>query len=520
MTSSTFQQAFRHHQAGRLQQAEAGYREVLAVEPAHTDSLHLLGVIALQIGQFSLAVEVIGKAIALQPFVADFHNNLGLALTGLDRLKEAERSYREAIRLKPDYPEARNNLGNALKDLGRIEDAERAYLAALRLKPDYAAAHNNLGTIHAARGRLEEAAACYRAALRLDPNYPEAYHNLANAVRGLGHWDETGIYCREALRLDPNYAEAHYNLGWWLLLTGQFEEGWREFEWRGRLKARHAPRRFTQPLWNGEDLGDRVLLLHAEQGAGDTFQFCRYVPLAAARGRVVLEAPRPLLRLLTGLPGIEHIVAAGDALPPFDLQCPLLSLPRAFGTTLDTVPAEVPYLKAEPDQVAAWQARLVGLDGLRVGLVWAGNPEQADDDRRSIAFDRFSDLAGVPGVVFVSLQKGDAAALAHARSIGMSVTDWTEELGDYADTAALIETLDLVISVDTGVAHLAGALGKPVWLLNRFDPYFVWLLNREDSPWYPTLRQFRQPVPGDWDSVVARVRTELERLCSPQKRLD
>jgi tetratricopeptide (TPR) repeat protein len=507
-TAKIFARAIEHHRAGRLHQAEADYRRVLDTDPEHADSLHLLGIIASRLGRSDIAVALIGNAIRIQPFAADYHNNLGLALSALDRLKEAEASYREALRLDPDFAEARNNLGNALKDMRRLDDAERCYRAALRLRPGYAAAHNNLGTILAARDRLDEAEACYRTALGLEPDYPEACNNLANAVRGLGRHAEAEGLCRRALELDPAYAEAHYNLSWVLLLTGQFEEGWREFEWRWRLKSPRPARHPTAPLWTGEPLGDRVLLLHAEQGAGDTFMFCRYVRLAAARGRIVLEVPRPLVRLLSGLPGPESIAAAGEALPPFDLHCPLLSLPLAFGTTLATIPAELPCLSADPALAESWRRRLAALEGLRVGLVWAGNPDQADDGRRSIDPARLAAFADLPGIAFVSLQKGGAAPS------GLAIADWTAELGDYADTAALIDGLDLVIGVDTGVIHLAAALGKPVWLLNRFDPYFAWLVGRDDSPWYPGLRQFRQQSPGDWVGVLASARAALVELAA------
>ncbi len=507
-----FARATEHHRAGRLKEAEAEYRRVLAAEPGHADSLHFLGLIAAQLGHSDIAIELIGNAIRIQPFMPDYHNNLGLALSAADRLEEAAQRFRDAIRLQPDLAEARNNLGNALKDLGRHDEAERAYRASLRLKPDFAAAHNNLGVVLAAAERLEEAEACYRRALALDPNYPEAFNNLANAVRGLGRHDEAEACCRRALALDPAYAEAHYNLSWVLLLTGQYEEGWREFEWRWRLKSKHAPRRFDRPLWTGEALDGRTLLLHAEQGAGDSFMFCRYVPMAAALGPVVLEAPKPMVRLFEQLRGPVAVVTAGEVPPPFDLHCPLLSLPLAFGTTLASIPAETPYLEPDPASAEAWRQRLSALSGRRVGLVWAGNPDQPDDRRRSIATEALAPLGMVAGISFVSLQKG-------ARSLppGLDIVDWTAELGDYADTAALIAGLDLVIAVDTGVAHLAAALGKPVWLMNRFDPYFAWLTERTDSPWYPDLRQFRQRRPGDWAGVIADLSIALEGLVTSER---
>jgi len=303
-----------------------------------------------------------------------------------------------------------------------------------------------------------------------------------------------------------------------LLRNQQFEEGWKEFEWR--LQTKRMIRRlgrFSAPLWNGEPIGDSIILLHADEGLGDTLQFCRYVPQIAASARTVLEVQPPLVRLLSRLLGPIEIIARGDPLPAFDLHCPLMSLPRAVRTTLDTIPATSPYLEADPADVAHWRERLAGLARLRVGLCWAGGRSRylsqiATDRRRSITLDTLAPLGEISGVQFISLQKGPPAAEAARPPHGMELHDFTEDLHDFADTAALKDSLDLVISVDTSIAHLAGALGKPVWLLNRFDTCFRWLQNRDDSPWYPSLRQFRQPAPGDWRSVISRTRGALQRL--------
>jgi Flp pilus assembly protein TadD len=441
-----FQRALVDHQAGRLLQAEAAYRQILAIDPAH----------------------------------AEAHSNLGNALYALGRQAEAEASYREALRLRPDFPEAHFNLGVALNALGRPAEAEVSYREALRLRPNLPEAQNGRGIALDALGRRAEAEASYREALRLRPDFPEAHNNLGVA----------------------------------LLLTGRFEEGWREYEWRWKTKPfSSSARYFLAPLWRGEAIGDRTILLHAEQGLGDTLQFCRYVPLMVCGAGITLEVQPPLVRLLSRLPGVRRVIARGDRLPPFDLHCPLMSLPLAFGTTLDTIPAATPYLSADPALAANWKERLVGLDGLRIGLVWAGGQRFTyDDRRRSIALKALAALGQVSGVSFVSLQKDEAAAEAAEPPHGLMLHDFTSELHDFEDTAALIVNLDLVISVDTSVAHLAGALGKPVWLLKRFDTDWRWLLNRNDSPWYPTLRQFRQPRPGDWNSAICAVRDALQRL--------
>jgi Flp pilus assembly protein TadD len=445
--TAIFQDGLEHHQAGRFQQAEAAYRQVLAIDPNDADALHVLGVLGHQFHHHEPALDYISQAIRLQPDRAHYHSNAALPLRALGRLAEAEAACRTALRLNPDYPEAQNNLGMVLRASGRIEEAEFRYREAIRLKP----------------------------------TYPDALNNLAHLC----------------------------------LLTGRLEEGWRLYEWRAQSHG--AGRRdFAQPLWDGAALGDRVLLLHAEQGLGDTLQFCRYVPMLARRAKLVFEVQPPLVRLLSGLPGIgmTRIVAAGETLPHFDVHCPLLSVPRRVGTDLTTIPAEIPYLAADPLRSASWRERLAGFDGPLVGLVWAGRarPATAAIDRsRSMTLEQFSPLAGIGGVNFLSLQKGEPAAQALSPPGGMVLHDFTGELTDFADTAALIDALDLVISVDTSVAHLAGALGKPVWLLNRFDTCWRWLEGRDDSPWYPTLRQFRQKAPGDWAGVMAEVKDALVR---------
>jgi len=587
--AEVFQRGLADHQAGRLQEAETAYRQVLAVQPAHAGALHLLGLIAHHAGRFDAAETLIRKAIAedggqasyrsnlgvvlgelgrlaqaeeslraalrLEADYADAHYNLGVVLDQANRPAEAEASYRQALRLRPNHPGALNNLGHVLEKLDRPGEAEPHLRAALRLRPDYPDAHNNLGIILAALGRASDAEASFREALRLRPDFADAWGNLSAMLEGAGRASEAEASCREALRLKPDssgvlnnlgialaalgrpaeaqesyraclalapdFANAHVNLSYALLLDGQFTEGWREHEWRWRGKHLSAGvRGFSAPLWAGEPIGDRVLLLHAEQGLGDTLQFCRYVPALAASALVVLEAQAPLTRLLSSLPGDARIIARGEPLPAFDLQCPLMSLPWALGTTLDTVPATIPYLTADPVSASRWHQRLASLPGLRVGLAWAGGqrlkwPELAAvDARRSIALETLTPLAGTPGVSFVSLQKGDPASQALSAPPELKLHDFTDELEDFANTAALVDGLDLVISVDTSVVHLAGAMGKPVWLLNRYDTCWRWMLNRDDSPWYPTLRQFRQPSPGDWESVIRRVRDSLLALAA------
>lgn len=451
-------------------------------------------------------------------------NDRGRALSRRGRYEEALACYDQALALRPDTPEVLSNRGNALRHLGRLDEAEASYRQALRLKPDFANAHSNFGKLLLEQGRYDEAEARLQRVVLLQPEAAGGYHDLGHLYYRLGRAAESQESFRAALLRQPDNPALHTNLSHALLLAGRLEEGWKEFEWRLREAGLAAHnRRFAVPCWDGSPIGERVMLLHAEQGLGDTLQFCRYVPRIAAGAKTILEVQRPLERLLSRLPGIIRIVSYGDPLPPHDLHCSLLSLPHVLGTTLDNIPRTTPYLAADPTDAARWRAKLAGLRGLRVGLCWAGgkspnNPGQvATDARRSISLATLAPLAGMAGVCFVSLQLGAPAAEASRPPDGFTLYDFTAGIRDFADTAALIAGLDLVISVDTAVAHLAGALDKPVWLLNRFDTCFRWLQDRDDSPWYPRLRQFRQPAPGDWRSVIAVVGAALNCLTARQR---
>ena len=382
---------------------------------------------------------------------------------------------------------------------------------ALRPAADAAELHHGMGAGLAALGRLEDAIACHRRALALRPDFPEAHNSLGTALRDAGRPEEALACFRRAVALRPDYPLAHVNLAMALLARGEFAAGWQEYEWRWRLHATDRPRSFPAPQWRGEPAQGRRLLLHSEQGLGDTLQFCRYAPLAAARGfRVRLQVQHSLVRLLRSLPGVEQVVGTNDPAPEHDLHCPLLSLPLAFGTTPGTIPSAPAYLQADPAQQAQWQARLAGVEGLRVGLAWAGNPRLAADRRRSIPPEHLAALAGVPGLRLFSVQKGGPAMPA-----SLPLIDCMAEMADFADTAALVGNLDLVVSVDTAVAHLAAALGKPVRLLDRFDCCWRWPAGQGGSAWYPTLRVFRQPRPGDWAAVIAQLAQDLATAGNP-----
>jgi Tfp pilus assembly protein PilF len=473
-----FDQALRLHQAEHLQEAEQLYRQILAEQPEHSGAIHFLGMIAHQMGRNDVALDLIRRSIALSPNVPMGHNNLGNILKEIGQLDEAVAAFRKAIALKGDSAEVHNNLGDVLRDIGQLDDA---------------------------------IAAC-RQAIALSPGYAEAYANLANALSDQGRLDDAIAAYRQALVRNPAIPEIHKNLSLALLRRGDFPEGWEEYEWRWKCgDFRSSTRDFVQPRWDGGTLEGRVILLHAEQGFGDAIQFIRYVPLVIQRGaKVIIECPAALQRLFQGSGDEYEIVARGQPLPAFDCHCPLLSLPRAFQTVLVNIPRAVPYLRADPENAQRWQRRLAdSLAAARVGLVWAGNSADRDDRNRSMNLARLAPLGKIPAVRFFSLQKGDAAAEAKTPQPGLELVDWTNELTDFADTAAFVANLDLVISVDTAVAHLCGALRKPIWTLLPFSSDWRWLSEREDSPWYPSMRLFRQGTWGDWDSVISRVTSAL-----------
>jgi Flp pilus assembly protein TadD len=508
-----FRQAIAYHDAGQLDEAERLLNRVIAVTPGHSDSLHLLGIIAHRRGHQDAAADLISRAIKLRSSVPFYHANLGIVLRTQGRLEDAVKCFRKAIKLKPDFVEMLYELGVALCTLGHNDDAAKQFRKVLLQHPDHPGAYENLAIASRNLGRMEEARVAFDRAANLSPGRADLVYYSGAVRMSLGHRMEAEVLYRRAVALQPDYPDARHSLATALLLTGRLAEGWPEFEWRRRLRGKH-PRSFVQPRWRGEDLSGRTLLLHAEQGIGDTIQFCRYACLFGLTTRLILEVPHPLVRLLSSLAGACLIVGEGETLPPFDFHCPLLSLPELFGTTLETIPAGIPYLHSSAEATASWRSRLANLPRPWIGLVWSGNPDYYHDAARSLRLDDLAPLLHVPGITFVSVQKGAASAQRHG-SAGQMVHDWTDELADFADTAALVDALDLIISVDTAVAHLAGALGRPVWLLNRFDPDWRWLLDRDDSPWYPSLRQFRQKQPGDWGAVLFDV---IAQLSAQQQR--
>jgi Flp pilus assembly protein TadD len=450
------------------------------------------------------------RALELQPIFFEAVFNLAVLLQEMGQGEEAIACYQQALHLKPDYAPAWGNLGAALRDAGRNRDAINCYRQALRCRPGAPDVLNNLGNALRAQDEPIAAIACFRAALRRSPANAGIQANLGSVLREVGRLDEAVETLERAIQLQPDYAEAHWDLAFARLLQGDFTSGFAEYEWRWR-RTDFPPRHFTAPLWRGENLAGRTLLVHAEQGAGDAIQFVRFASLVAELGaRVVLECPRALVALFESVEGVQRVIARGDPLPEFDWHVPLMSLAHRLGSILNSLAARVPYLRPPPDRrVPLPPTRGNHPAALRIGLVWRRHPQHRNDGRRSIPLTALEPLFTATDVAFYSLQVAPTADFSGEAGHQNSLINLENLIHDFSDTAALIEQLDLVIAVDTSVAHLAGALACPVWVLLPFAPDWRWLLDRDDSPWYPTMRLFRQPMPGDWTSVVQSVRAAL-----------
>jgi tetratricopeptide (TPR) repeat protein len=675
--------AVQHHQAGRLREAEGIYRQILNAEPNSAHALHLLGVLASQMGQGEASLNYIRRAITLNPTAAQYHASLGAALATLGRTQEAIDIYNRALVLQPDLLDAHVNLGAALMKMGKFELAVESLQSAIKIGPenfklldslgsalsqaghqeqavevlrkaltlrsDFAPTHLTLGNALMKLNRATEAIAEYRAALATRPEYPEAMRNLSGLLsqtgfvdeaidlarrsislqpesshawcnlgsalhrqnrydeaadalsraiaidprfphayselgevllkmkspakaidafnqslaiepsailhyriaiallaqdkreeaiaaclkaeslgfssqnlfntlgtihHQLGQIDKAIEYFRKALAIQPDYPLAQWNLGVLQLLKGDFREGWIGYDARWKANNISLPARYSlERIWNGGDLKGRRILIDCEQGFGDCIQFIRFIPLIAQRGgKPILTAYPELRRLIRTVPCLEEIVCPPEEIPPFDLQCPLAGLPRLFETTLQNIPTNVPYLFADPVMAERWRTRVPQDGRVKIGLAWSSKPESRDHATHSPGLSQLAPLGTVSGTWFCSLQKGPAAADTVAPPEGLQITDWSAELQDFADTASLIVNLDLVICCDTAVAHLASAMGKPTWLILPSVPDWRWLLDRDDSPWYPSMRLFRQPKAGDWQSPVRQISRELHKL--------
>lgn len=497
------------------------FQQALKLRPQFPEALFQLGATFHHVRRMDEAIDIYRQAVTHWPNFAEAHNNLGNALKDRGDYDGAIVSLRQALMLLPENPTIHTNLGNAQLALGLIDDAIVSFRESLRLRPEDAETYYNLGNALRTGLRFEEAIRVYRRAIAIRPGLVAAHNNLGLSLQTLRNLDQAVAAFEHAIELVPQYPMAHYNLGLLLLLRGDFERGWPEFHWRWKTRE-FAPLHpdVRQPLWDGSDLAGKRILLHAEQGFGDTIQFARYVPLVAQHNaKVVLQVHPELIDLLRNVEGVHEMIEHGKAIPEVDCHCPLMSLPMVMKTRVETIPASVPYIRSAKTLAEYWSNRVRALGrGIKVGICWEGRMIRQDQRGRAIRLEELAPLASDPRMIFFSLQRGDAAAQTISPPAGMNMVDWTDDLGDFADTAALISGLDLVITVDTVIAHLAGALGRPVWVLLKQTPDWRWLLDREDSPWYPTMRLFRQQRPGDWSTPVEQVAEALRFLTTATAR--
>ena len=538
-------QALALHQQGRLDEAEKIYGRVLKAQRDNFDAMHLLGVLNHQRGKAGEAYRLLTGALKVQPRSVDAMSNLALVLHALKRDDEALAQLDRALALAPGHADALNNRGNILLDLKRPREAIAAFDAVIAQQPRHLQAWVNRGNALAELGEHQRALAEYNGALEVAPGHPLAHYNRGNALRMLGReaealtdydraisaapnhfnaWLNRGLALAahnrfqealasyaKALALRPDSADAHFNAAMSLLTIGDYRRGFAEYEWRWQRTGMGGRRRLRQPLWLGEfSIAGKTILLHAEQGLGDTVQFARYAPMLARMGaKVVLEVQAELVELLAGLEGVSAVAARGDELPPFDAHCPLASLPLACKTEVASIPAGMPYLRAPEPSLEKWRTRLAALPGRRVAMAWSGRATHVNDRNRSLTLAQLEPLLAVPGVSFVSVQHElrplDAERLANSANI----LPLGGELSTFADTAAVLSLCDLVVSVDTSVAHVAGALGLRTLVFVPFQPDWRWMLERDRSPWYPSLALYRQPAPGDWRSVMNQVAETL-----------
>jgi tetratricopeptide (TPR) repeat protein len=502
----------------RLDEALASYDRAIALNPNIAEAHSNRGIVLSELKRCDAALASYDRAIAINPQLVQAHSNRGDALRELGRLDEALASCNHAIEIAAECAEAWCNRGLILRELNELDAALASCNRAIEIDAKSPIAWCNRGIVLKELAQFDAALASYDNSIVLKADYAEAHRNRGLVLEAMHQVDAAVASCNRAITLNSDLAAAYFNRATASLLGGRFETGWADYEWRWRsanLPWREADGNLDQPLWRGEEsLAGKTVLLHAEQCLGDMIQFCRYASLVAELGaHVTLEVPETLRPLLESLSGVSRVIARGETLPATDYHCPLLSLPFAFKTTLASVPSSVPYLKAAAPKLLSWSIRLGEKKKPRVGLVWSGGARPKMTDRRKIALEKFASLRQFD-IEFFSLQKGqpaesELAELISNRWSGPDLIDVTHELHDFSDTAALIEHLDLVISVDTSTAHLAGALGKPVWILLRFDSCWRWLLERADSPWYPTARLYRQASPGDWDAVIERVNRDL-----------
>ncbi|HIK31210.1 MAG TPA: tetratricopeptide repeat protein [Oscillatoriales cyanobacterium M4454_W2019_049] len=505
---------------GQIDRAIACYQKTIALKPTYAAAYYNFGNALYKIGQLEAAIAQYQQAIAIDRNFAEAYNSWGFIQQERGELTEAISLHQTALKIKPQFPEAAYNLGKSFSKQHRLNHAIAAYRHAISLNPHYSDPYVNLGVILRHRGQLDEAIACYQKALKLQPKSAAIYTNLGNVLQEKGQLKEAIFHHQAAISLEPQCPEAHHNLSNTLLLAGELQRGFAEYEWRLQLPQIEHPPAFPQPAWDGFFLHGKTILLYAEQGLGDTIQFVRYAPLVKEKGgNVILRCPASLRQLLETVEGIDRLICPGDSLPMFETHASLMSLPYLLQTTLETIPCKSPYLSVPIEITSSLQIDNFtskpqpSTSNLKVGLVWAGNPSHPNDRHRSTTLSQLLKLLEVPNITFYGLQKvlsvEDYQILKNTPIINLS-----DRLTNFAATAAIVSQLDLVVTVDTAVAHLAGALGKPVWILLAYIPDWRWMLQREDSPWYPTARLFRQQKRGDWKSAIDLVVAALSTYAS------
>jgi tetratricopeptide (TPR) repeat protein len=503
-------------QAGDRARAQTIYQQILQAVPEEPQALNDLGMLFLDAGQLDAAERHVRRAIAVLPRNPAFHNNLSSVHRGQGRPKDAVVSSRRALELDPGSAELHNSLAIALQEAESYEEAVASFRNSIERNPTYAEVHYNLARTLVLLLRLDEAEKEYARAIQLAPTDFESHNNRGTLLQLQGKVSDA-LACYEAtLRCRPDSAQAHRNRALLRLLLGDFAKGWPEYEWRWRMPDIAWPN-YSQPRWQGESLAGRTILLWSEQGIGDVIQFVRYAALVKQAGaQVLVGTPASLHALLKTAPGIDCVVLGGVGEDSFDFQIPLMSLPAMCGTTLETIPAMIPYLHAEPERIASWRETLAAFDGFKVGIGWQGSPNFKFDCYRSMPLACFAPLAGCEGVKLLSLQKGVGREQLAPLADTLPLVDLGASLDEggsaFVDTAAAMMNLDLVITSDTAIAHLAGALGVPVWVALQYAPDWRWQRDRRDSPWYPTMRLFRQTSFGDWDGVFAQITAELRSL--------
>jgi len=504
-----------HAEHGSLDDARQCFEQAVSLDPNHAGAQNNLGNVLRQQDQLAQAIDCYRRALAADPNYPRAYFNLGQTLALLGRPIEAAASFARVLRVEPQNVEAGIALGMALKDQDKLDEAERCFLQVLELEPQSSAAYNGLGLVHKERGDLERALECYETAFRIDPQAAAALANQGLVLGEYGRMDEALACYDRALQIDPECVAAHHNRSMLRLKAGDFERGWTEYEWRWKQPRVRRPHT-DAPLWDGSPLEGLTILLHAEQGKGDTIQFARYAAMIQERGgRVIVSAEPSMLPLLRMARGVDQLVSRDDSPPLHDVQAALLSLPACFGTTLESVPADVPYLAPSADLCERWKDELKDIGGFKVGIAWQGNPQYPGDKSRSIPLSQFAPLAALDGVTLFSLQQGFGVEQIESLAgefLVLELGGRGNEKLDFPNTAALACQLDLVVTSDTSIAHLAGALAVPVWVALPLVADWRYLLDREDSPWYPSMRLFRQTTRGDWSTVFCRIAGHLAPL--------